>query len=261
MRLRSYRQERTASTSRLGSAEEVTVEVPLEPEARTVMRMRLRYAGLVWICGRRGKSESQRTRSKRGSWLGRDSYGSADRRCESGLLWGGAERRRASLGGLKEIDRKNADQRLQRVAKAGLYGDEIVGNRQQQERQSEEAGGGDSGVQGKNKPEDPREGKEGKVENATGGGRPGNVIRMGSAGPEKVDAECGDGEEVSRMSGNVLLGRVSTRFGVVHFAEGVVASEFRRRHEGMVVPHLPAGGAGTVAEVHLDSAKLESQTH
>src|ERR1017187_5395352 len=137
MRLSNSRQERPASTSRLVSAEEMTVELPLEPEARTVMRMRLRYAGLVWICGRRGKSESQRTRSKRGSWLGRDSYGSADRRCESGLLWGGAERRRASLGGLKEIDRKNADQRLQRVAKAGLYGDEVVGNRQQQERPSE----------------------------------------------------------------------------------------------------------------------------
>jgi len=51
MRLSSSRQERPASTSRLVSAEAMTVELPLEPEARTVMRMRLRYAGSVWIGG------------------------------------------------------------------------------------------------------------------------------------------------------------------------------------------------------------------
>jgi hypothetical protein len=39
MRLSSSRQERPASTSMLVCAEAMTVELPLEPEARTVMRM------------------------------------------------------------------------------------------------------------------------------------------------------------------------------------------------------------------------------
>src|ERR1035437_1425758 len=51
MRLSSSRQERPASMSRRVWAEAMTVELPLEPEARTVMRMRLRYAGLMWITG------------------------------------------------------------------------------------------------------------------------------------------------------------------------------------------------------------------
>src|ERR1035437_10433185 len=51
MRLRSSRQERPASTRRRVCADAMTVELPLEPEARTVMRICLRYAGWVWIGG------------------------------------------------------------------------------------------------------------------------------------------------------------------------------------------------------------------
>src|ERR1019366_7238322 len=48
MRLRSSRQERPAPTSRRVFAEAMTVELPLEPEARTVMRIgfKIRRSGV-----------------------------------------------------------------------------------------------------------------------------------------------------------------------------------------------------------------------
>ncbi len=49
MRFSSSRQLSPASTSTRVRALAITVELPFEPEARTVMRIRLRYAASVWI--------------------------------------------------------------------------------------------------------------------------------------------------------------------------------------------------------------------
>src|SRR5690349_11616947 len=48
MRLRSSRQERPASTRMVVLGEAMTVELPLEPEARTVIRIEREYALRLW---------------------------------------------------------------------------------------------------------------------------------------------------------------------------------------------------------------------
>ena len=59
-----------------------------------------------------------------------------------GPLWG----TRAS-GGLEEVDGEDGDERLERVAEAGMHGDDVVGDGEQQEGAGEESGGGNAMAQ------------------------------------------------------------------------------------------------------------------
>src|SRR6185312_2524926 len=80
MRLSSSRQERPASTRTRVREEEMTVLLPLEPEASTVMRIiRLRYACCLWVLrgnvsemvpvDERTPPQTRRDRIEDGTWF------------------------------------------------------------------------------------------------------------------------------------------------------------------------------------------------
>ena len=69
---------------------------------------------------------------------------------------GGVEGRSFRCGGLEEIDGEDADKGFERVAEAGPRGDEVVGERQEQEGPGEESGGGDASVEGEGEAEECR---------------------------------------------------------------------------------------------------------
>ena len=53
----------------------------------------------------------------------------------------------AGCGGLEEVDGEDGDERLQRVAEAGMHGDDVIGDGEQQEGAGEESGGGNAAAQ------------------------------------------------------------------------------------------------------------------
>jgi hypothetical protein len=54
---------------------------------------------------------------------------------------------RAGCGGLEEVDGEDGDERLERVAEAGVHGDDVLGDGEQQEGPGEESGGGNAMAQ------------------------------------------------------------------------------------------------------------------
>ena len=74
------------------------------------------------------------------------------------------------------------------MAEAGVDGDQIVGDGQQEEGPGEEAGGGDAAAQGEGETEQSGEREEGEVEGAAGFDVPRGVGGLGDADPEEKDA-------------------------------------------------------------------------
>jgi len=112
------------------------------------------------------------------------------------------------------------------VAEAGLGGDEVVGERDEDEGPEEEHGGGDAAAEGEGESEDGEDVGDAVIDvtdddevDAFGG-------RVGDGAPEEIEALEGKLKETDGVSGDPCLGELALLAGVGRFAELGVGADF-----------------------------------